>query len=164
MPTVELRFTALPAHVRTARLLAAVLARRAGIDETYIDEVKLAVGEACARAVGIHQATAGGQEVTVELTDGDGRFVVAVRDCGPPEADTALEATGSAVAGVPDLVDPHELASGDAGDAGDGAPLPSGFGLAVIAGLVDDLEVSADEGGTVVRMTWTGAQPAGSPA
>jgi anti-sigma regulatory factor (Ser/Thr protein kinase) len=152
MATVELRFTALPAHVRTARLLAAVLARRAGVDETYIDEVKLAVGEACARAVGIHQAGHGGEDVTVELTDDDGRFVVAVRDCGPPEADTALAATGSAVAGMPELVDPEEITAGDPGDP---APLPSGFGLAVIAGLVDDLEVSADGGGTVVRMTWT---------
>lgn len=152
MSTVELRFTALPAHVRTARLLAAVLARRAGIDETFIDEVKLAVGEACARAVGIHQASAGGEDVRVEFSDDDGRFTVAVRDCGPPEADTALEATGSPVADVPELVDPHELAAGDPGDP---APLPSGFGLAVIAGLVDDLDVSANGGGTVVRMTWT---------
>ena len=156
MATVELRFTALPAHVRTARLLAAVLARRAGIDETMIDEVKLAVGEACARAVGIHASTDGAQDVSVELSDDGGTFVVAVRDCGPPEADTAIEATGSAVAGLPDLVDVDELASGD-GEPRGTTPLPSGFGLAVIAGLVDDLQVSADSSGTVVRMTWTGA-------
>jgi anti-sigma regulatory factor (Ser/Thr protein kinase) len=153
MPTVELRFTALPAHVRTARLLAAVLARRAGIDETIIDEVKLAVGEACARAVGIHQAAAGGDDVTVELCDDDGVYVVSVRDCGPPEADTALAATGSAVAGLPDLMDVDDLASGGS----DGSPLPSGFGLAVVAGLVDHLEVSTEGGGTVVRMTWSAA-------
>jgi len=154
MATVELRFTALPAHVRTARLLAAVLARRAGVDETIIDEVKLAVGEACARAVGIHASTSGAEDVTVELSDDDGTFVVAVRDCGPPEADTAMEATGSAVAGLPDLVDVDELSAGD-GDQRGTTPLPSGFGLAVIAGLVDDLAVSSDGAGTVVRMTWT---------
>ena len=158
MATVELRFTALPAHVRTARLLAAVLARRAGIDESVIDEVKLAVGEACARAVGIHQASLGGEEVAVEMTDDGGTFVVAVRDCGPPEADTALEATGSPVAGLPDLVDVHDLASGEGGDA---PPLPAGFGLAVVAGLVDHLDVSTEGGGTVVRMTWNGADDAG---
>lgn len=156
MATVELRFTALPAHVRTARLLAAVLARRAGVDETVIDEVKLAVGEACARAVGIHASAAGAEDVTVELSDDDGTFVVAVRDCGPPEADTAIEATGSAVAGLPDLVDVDELSAGD-GDSRGATPLPSGFGLAVIAGLVDDLDVSSDGAGTVVRMTWSGA-------
>jgi anti-sigma regulatory factor (Ser/Thr protein kinase) len=156
MATVELRFTALPAHVRTARLLAAVLARRAGIDEAIIDEVKLAVGEACARAVGIHQSNAGGEDVSVEMTDDDGTFVVAVRDCGPPDADTALAATGSPVAGLPDLVDVDELAAGGTGDGADARPLPAGFGLAVVAGLVDHLDVSTDGGATVVRMTWTG--------
>ena len=158
MATVELRFTALPAHVRTARLLAAVLARRAGVDEALIDEVKLAVGEACARAVGIHQSSAGGEDVRVELSDDDGTFVVAVRDAGPPEADTALEATGSPVAGMPDLVDVEEIAAGGA----DNGPLPAGFGLAVIAGLVDDLDVSADRSGTVVRMTWTRGDDTGA--
>jgi serine/threonine-protein kinase RsbW len=149
MPTVELRFTPLPAHVRTARLVAAALARRAGIDESFIDEVKLAVGEACARAVGTHQTHAPDAEIVVELADDDGRFVVAVRDLGPHDADTALEATGSAVADLPDLVDLDALGEGDLG-----ASMPPGFGLAVIAGLVDDLSVEPLEPGTVVRMTW----------
>jgi anti-sigma regulatory factor (Ser/Thr protein kinase) len=151
VPTVELRFTALPAHVRTARLLAAVLARRSGIDEALIDEVKLAVGEACARAVGIHQAHAGDQDVSVEFTDDDDCFSVAVRDRGPADADTAVEATGEPVADLPELLDVHDLAS--AGDPG--APMPPGFGLAVIAGLVDNIEVVAADPGSVVRMTWS---------
>jgi anti-sigma regulatory factor (Ser/Thr protein kinase) len=150
MPTVELRFAALPAHVRTARLLAAVLARRAGIDESVIDEVKLAVGEACARAVGIHHAYAAAEEVVVELSDDDGRYVVTVRDRGPHEEDTAIAATGAAVAELPDLVDVEELAEGDPGRT-----LPAGFGLAVIAGLVDDLDVTDADPGTVVRMSWS---------
>ena len=33
MAKVELSFTALPAHVRTARLVAAAVARRSGVDE-----------------------------------------------------------------------------------------------------------------------------------
>ena len=153
MPTVELRFAALPAHVRTARLVAAALARRAGVDEDVIDEVKLAVGEACARAVSLHEAHAAGAEVVVELTDDEKRFVVAVRDRGPRDADTAVAATGSAVADVPDLVDVESL--GLPGDVG--AAIPPGFGLAVIAGLVDDLEVSAADPGTLVKMTWSAA-------
>ena len=39
MATVELRFSALPAHVRTARLVAAAVARRSGVDESVLDEV-----------------------------------------------------------------------------------------------------------------------------
>ena len=150
MATVELRITALPAHVRTTRLVAAVLARRAGVEETLIDEVKLAVGEACSRAVGIHQHHAAGDEVLVEINDDDKRFVVVVRDRGPAEADTAVEATGEPVAELPDLVNVEDLAEGDPG-----APMPPGFGLAVVAGLVDDLDVDTGPGGTAVRMTWT---------
>src|SRR3712207_1500524 len=112
MATVELRITALPAHVRTTRLIAAVLARRAGIEETLIDEVKLAVGEACSRAVGLHKQHAAADEVLVELTDDDKRFVVVVRDCGPADADTAVELTGEPVADLPDLVDVEDLAEG----------------------------------------------------
>jgi serine/threonine-protein kinase RsbW len=41
MPTVEVSFTALPAHVRTARLIALAVARRAGVDEQLLDEVRL---------------------------------------------------------------------------------------------------------------------------
>jgi serine/threonine-protein kinase RsbW len=146
MPTVELRFTPLPAHVRTARLVASVLARRAGIDESLIDEVKLAVGEACARAVSLHQDHAGGQEVQVTLTDDDGCFQVAVRDRGPHD-----EGTDGDLPPAPELGGMvEELAGEEAAPA-----LPPGFGLAVIAGLVDDVEITQVEPGTVVRMTWT---------
>ena len=142
MPTVELRFTALPAHVRTARLLAAVLARRAGVDEALIDEVKLAVGEACARAVGIHQAHAAHEDVVMHLTDDNGSFAVTVRDLGPADADSAVEAMGAPLSDLTDLL------------SGNGAQMPSSFGLAVISGLVDNVEVARAEPGTVVRMTW----------
>ena len=150
MPTVQILITPLPAHVRTARLIAAVLARRAGVDETLIDEVKLAVGEACSRAVGLHHAAHGADDVTVELSDDDKKFVVVVRDCGPAEADTAIAATGEPVADLPALVDVEDLAEGDPGE-----PMPAGFGLAVIAGLVDDLDVTTEHDGTAVRMSWT---------
>ena len=55
MATVEMSFTPLPAHVRTARLVATAVARRSGVDESLLDEVRLAVGEACSRAVEAHQ-------------------------------------------------------------------------------------------------------------
>src|ERR1700726_4183820 len=47
MATVEVTFTPLPVHVRTARLVATAVARRSGVDESLLDEVRLAVGEAC---------------------------------------------------------------------------------------------------------------------
>ena len=147
MGTVELRFSALPAHVRTARLVAATVARRSGVDEALLDEVRLAVGEACSRAVALHRRHGLEDPVEVLLRDEADRFSVEVSEAGVPEA-------------VPPDVAP-ELAPGDAAahDLGPVPPLPQedldgGLGLALITGLVDDVEVRADGRGAVVRMSW----------
>ena len=145
MPTVELRFTPLPAHVRTARLVAASVSRSTGVDEALVDEIKLAVGEACSRAVALHAAHAADQEVVVELSDDDNAFTISVSDVGP-----------SGDHDEPDLAAFAE----DGGDVG--ADLPAGFQLTVIRGIVDDVAVSPAGEGTVVRMRWPLA--AASPA
>ena len=80
MATVELSFTALPAHVRTARLVATAVARRSGVDESLLDEVRLAVGEACSRAVEGHQLYCPTEPVRLALTDLADRFEVEVTD------------------------------------------------------------------------------------
>src|ERR1700752_307512 len=67
MATVEVTFTPLPVHVRTARLVATAVARRSGVAESLLDEVRLAVGEACSRAVGLHQRHCPGEPVVVVL-------------------------------------------------------------------------------------------------
>jgi hypothetical protein len=79
---VVLRLPASPAHVRTARLVAAAMARRSGVDEGLLDEVRLAVGEACARAVRQHERYGVQEPVTVEFAD-RGAFSVAVIDRAP---------------------------------------------------------------------------------
>src|SRR5437879_4193577 len=100
MATVEMSFTALPAHVRTARLVATAVARRSGVDETLLDEVRLAVGEACSRAVEAHQAHCPGTPVRVALTGEQGRFEVVVRDSAAAGGREAVPAAaGDAAAG-----------------------------------------------------------------
>ena len=64
-----------PALVRTVRLIAAAVARRASHDEEFVEEVRLAVGEACALMVG--EEGEGEGPVTVNLTM-DGKLVVDV--------------------------------------------------------------------------------------
>ena len=138
MATVELRFSALPAHVRTARLVAAAVARRSGVDESVLDEVRLAVGEACSRAVHLHRRHCPDRPVLVTLVDDVDAFRVAVADEAPAEGGS--DGFG-ALTDVADLVDAEAV--------------PPGVGLAVISGLVDDVEVEAGrESGLVVRMTW----------
>ena len=83
MATVEVTFTPLPAHVRTARLVATAVARRSGVDESLLDEVRLAVGEACSRAVEAHRRHCPGEPVRIEMTDSGERFVVVVSDHAP---------------------------------------------------------------------------------
>jgi anti-sigma regulatory factor (Ser/Thr protein kinase) len=133
MATVELRFSALPEHVRTARLVAAAVARRAGVDEAVLDEVRLAVGEACTRAVGLHQSSGISAPVRVLLIEEEKQFSIEVGD----EAPHAVPGDKSSGAGGEDV----EIEEDD-------------MGLAVISGLVDDVEVTAGENGGLIRMTW----------
>ena len=142
MATVEVTFTPLPAHVRTARLVATAVARRSGVDEALLDEVRLAVGEACSRAVEAHRQHCPAEPVKIEMTDQGERFVVVVSDHAP----TSTSANGH---GVTALV-----------QGADDAGIPAGFGLAVISGLADDVHVSSTSSGVSVRMSWPSAAPA----
>jgi serine/threonine-protein kinase RsbW len=83
MATVEVTFTPLPVHVRTARLVATAVARRSGVAESLLDEVRLAVGEACSRAVEAHLRHCPGQPIRVALTDDAEQFEVVVTDAVP---------------------------------------------------------------------------------
>lgn len=84
MATVRLRASPTPAHVRTARLVATALARRAGVVEPVLDEIRVAVGEACSRAVALHERHGLADPVLVELED-EPRFIVRVTDAAPAD-------------------------------------------------------------------------------
>ena len=144
MATVEVTFTPLPAHVRTARLVATAVARRSGVDEALLDEVRLAVGEACSRAVEAHRRHCPAEPVRIEMTDQDERFVVTVSDHAPA-------ATGRPAAAAGDSAGRDGV-----GDDG-GSAIPAGFGLAVISGLADDVRVLSTSSGVSVRMSWPSA-------
>ena len=144
MATVEVTFTPLPAHVRTARLVATAVARRSGVDEALLDEVRLAVGEACSRAVEAHRRHCPAEPVKIEMTDQGERFVVVVSD----QATTSSASADANGHGVATLV-----------QGADDAGIPAGFGLAVISGLADDVHVSSTSSGVSVRMSWPSAAP-----
>jgi len=156
MATVEVTFTPLPVHVRTARLVATAVARRSGVAESLLDEVRLAVGEACSRAVEAHQRHCPGRPIQVSLTDDGEQFQVVVTDSVQGSehdlpagvslpAGTGAEGGNGAALGV-DFAVPS------------GAPvplrLPEDVGLAVIAGLADDVRIAPAGQGTSVTMIW----------
>jgi anti-sigma regulatory factor (Ser/Thr protein kinase) len=113
-----------PALVRTVRLVAAAVARRIG-DEDFVEEFRLAVGEACALLVG-HDASqtelAGPVEVRMLLED---RVRVVVRADGVVPVDD--EPTGDI-----DGIEPWAL----------------------LRGLIDDFEIRRDGSGTALTMSW----------
>ena len=157
MATVEVTFPPLPAHVRTARLVATAVARRSGIDESLLDEVRLAVGEACSRAVEAHRKHCPGQPIRVALNDDGERFEVVVTDAAPADGEAPVAAAprggnGTARGAAAPAVAPQGGAT--AGADGVILQLPADVGLAVISGLADDVHISPAGDGTSVAMSW----------
>jgi len=115
-----------PALVRTVRLVAAAVARRTGRDEEFVEDVRLAVGEACALLIGVSAPDGDGsdQPVTVAMQMHDGLAVDVSSD-------------------VPIAV-PHPRGL----DFGDTEP------WALLRGLIDDFHVHQDGPTTRVSMSW----------
>ena len=149
MATVEMSFTPLPVHVRTARLVATAVARRSGVEEALLDEVRLAVGEACSRAVEAHQAQCPDEPVRVELTGANGRFEVVVTDAAASgQEDGPSPSAQPGGWSAPASVVPNGTS------ALDHSIPPQGLGLAVIAGLADDVQFARTPAGLSITMSW----------
>jgi serine/threonine-protein kinase RsbW len=130
---VEIEIPARSAYVAVVRLAVSSLARSWGLDEEVVEDLKIAVGEACANAVLSHEASGSEAPVTVTWSDEGGRCVVEVGDRGA-------------------VYDP-----GAPADAWDGPGLSDRFGmsLALLRSLVDDCSFTPREGGGMcARLTF----------
>jgi hypothetical protein len=121
-----------PALVRTVRLVAAAVARRAAVHEAMIEEIRLAVGEACAVMIGI-------EEASVDEGNADPNEQVVVRLTLDKGMDAAIEGR------VADLS--IDLAGLDLNP------------WALLQGLSDELTVHDEAGRTTVSMFWPIAAP-----
>ena len=130
------------AHVRVVRLVAVSLARLHGVDEEVVEDVRLAVGEACGRAVAAHVRAAVETPVVVDF-EGESGLTVTVSDT------LALpQATGAAAVALL---------------AGDGAPAPDSADyfeaapevIALLEGLADTVTVNTGNSGTAVSLFWS---------
>ena len=84
--------------VRVARLVAAAAARRAGLGEDAVDDVRLAVGEACAWAVVRQQRVGADAPVQLSLDDSaPARLALEVVDHGGPGLAEDVEDLGLAL-------------------------------------------------------------------
>ena len=127
---VELRIPGRPEFVAVARLTAAAIASRMEFSYEAIDDIKLAVGEACANAIEHACPEGEGAEIQLSFSLEKEGVVIEVRDAGPGFDPSALEA-----------------------EAGEGPP-ERGLGLLLIRSVMDKVEVvSRPDLGTKVTMT-----------
>lgn len=110
-----------PAYVSAARLFAATVARQVGVAEENLDDVKVAIGEACARAL----ATAPERPLSVRAERSDLRLAFEV-DQGQASLSSPSDLTSTPT--------PQELAAG--------------LNLELITALFDDADVIEGSDGT----------------
>ena len=139
MGTVTIQLPPAPAYVRTARLVVAAMARRHGLKFIVrlvkMDEIRLAVGEACARAVHVQVLEGITTPITIEMSD-DAGFAVTITDRA-----TAVAVSSPGRGGFPDRWGVRE-------------PAPI-VGLAILTAVVDDVQVTAaTPHGTRVHVRW----------
>jgi serine/threonine-protein kinase RsbW len=121
--------------VALARLVVSsmALARRELADDR-IDDLKLAVSEACTNAIEAHGAIDVQERVTVRCEESDDRLEVLVEDRGAGFDPTSLPEH-------PPVTDPDRL------------NFERGLGIPLIRSLVDEVDFETGPSGTAVRLT-----------
>lgn len=137
MALVELLLSPLPSHVRTARLVVLAAARRAGLEDGLVDEIRLAVSESTSRAVALNARHAAEVPVKILVSDGPTGLTLSVTDAGP------------AAGPGPDDLSEELLAGTDVAEDAD-----PDVALAVLTGLVDEVDIAPAPTGTTVTMRW----------
>jgi anti-sigma regulatory factor (Ser/Thr protein kinase) len=120
--TVRLAFPPEPRLLGTVRLVVGIIARKAGMDEEGIEDLKVAVSETCALAVGDLTRAGRSDPIELDLVESADRLGVEVRD----RAEPLPQGAGRSVDGE---VDDREL------------------GLALVGALVDDLKTATTPDG-----------------
>jgi anti-sigma regulatory factor (Ser/Thr protein kinase) len=120
--TVRLAFPPQARLLSTVRLVVGIVARKAGIDEEGIEDLKVAVSETCAVAVADLARAGLSSPIELDLIEDGERFGVEVRDRAPADERSAGGFE------MEDLDDRQ-------------------FGLALVGALVDDLDSAPLEGG-----------------
>lgn len=86
MPTVELEIPPGSAYVAVVRLAMSSLARAAGLSDDAVEDLKMALSEACANAVLANEERAPSEPVGVRWTEDPDRIVIQVADRGSVES------------------------------------------------------------------------------
>ncbi len=133
---VELQLPPDTQHVGLARLVVVTAARRAGMDEERVEDLRIAVSEATTNAILAHRREGSGERVVVRFGPTmEGEFAVLISDTGPgfePKSTEELEERDWSIEG--------------------------GLGVTLIRGLADHVEFVHNEG-MRVRLRFAVALP-----
>jgi Histidine kinase-like ATPase domain len=132
---VELTIEPEPSYVRTARQVAVAVARRAGVAEATLEEVRLAVSEATGLLLRL--GPEGTERVRLGFVDDDLGFLVRV-------SSAVRLPTGAAAT--------HLASSSRTTD--DDEPLPVPAVLAVLDELASSVQVHSGDDGVLVELRW----------
>ena len=131
---VELEIPARPEFVALARLVVSAMASSdAVLSDDQIDDLKLAVSEACTNAIEAHDAIAIDERVLLRCWSDDRALRVTIEDRGP----------GFDPATLPDHPPPTDP---------DRLKFERGLGIPLIRALVDEVEIASSTEGTHVRL------------
>ena len=131
--TVRLAFPPEPRLLGTVRLVVGIVARKAGMGAEGIEDLKVAVSETCAVAVGDLNRAGRPDPIEIDLVESNDRFGIEVRDRAP--------------------------ATAAGGDPGDGEVDDRELGLALVGALVDDLKTSTLQDGGNRTSFWLRRDP-----
>jgi serine/threonine-protein kinase RsbW len=141
--SLELSVPARPEYIAVVRLVVASLASaRRVLADDRIDDLKLAVSEACTNALEANHRAGGDAPVVVSCWEAPERFEVRVTDSGGGFDPDQLP-------DHPPVTDPDRL------------NFERGLGIPLIRSLVDDVRFESVEGGTSVTMTLYGGPGSG---
>ena len=121
MPAIEIAIPPRSVYVGVVRLTVTSLARNAGLNEDRVDDLRIAVTEACTSAVLAHEAAGNDEPVVVKWSEEADRFVVEVEGRVKPVEGNLEDSHGFSTrevlshALVESLVDDSELTSTDEG-------------------------------------------------
>lgn len=128
----------IPPRLDYLAVVRLVVATAAGLDpplpDSRLDDLRLAVTEACSNAIKAHRPDAADEPVVISCHLEEDRFRVDIRDRGPGFDPDAL-------ARLPDPADPTRLNH------------ESGLGIPLIKVLTDDVTFEPAGDGTIVSMT-----------
>lgn len=141
IPDVEIELPAKPEFVRVVRHTLGAMARLHDVPDELVDDIRLAVSEACTTAVASAEGVPAAAPLLIRGSAQGGRITIEVVD---PTSNVLRE-----VLGPPSELDTEDM------------PFERALALPVIRGLVDELGVTPLPGqGTTLRMVISTEAPA----